>query len=155
MRDGLDDVFLGGTREGVKRLVRDGSCRGAAGRLAACAMGGLSAVDRREGDSLLLRLATEGAKCAGVFTSVLGSAGSEEGGSEPIPGLNGVRKGDLNGLCSVLAASFSRRRLACGVDISACTETLGDVYGFQVVCVSDSRDGLQLGCGSRKETARR
>jgi len=34
-------------------------------------------------------------------------------------GFSGVRKGDLNGLCSVLAASFSRRRFACGVDIFA------------------------------------
>lgn len=47
------------------------------------------------------------------------SGGSEDGGSEPMLGFSGVRKGDLNGLCSVLVASFSRRRLACGVDIFA------------------------------------
>ena len=43
--------------------------------------------------------------------------GSEDGGSEPTTGLTGVRKGDLNGLCSVLVASSSRRRFASGVDI--------------------------------------
>lgn len=48
-----------------------------------------------------------------------GSEGSDEGGSEPMSGFTGVRKGDLNGLWSVLAASFSRRRLACGVGIFA------------------------------------
>lgn len=52
---------------------------------------------------------------------VLNSGGSEDGGSDPILGLRGVRNGDLNGLFSVFAASFSRRRLACGVDIFGCT----------------------------------
>ena len=32
-------------------------------------------------------------------------------------GRSGVRKGDLNGFLSVFVASFSLRRLACGVDI--------------------------------------
>ena len=45
--------------------------------------------------------------------------GSEDGGSSPMLGFNGVRKGDLNGLWSVLVASFNRRRFACGVDIFA------------------------------------
>jgi hypothetical protein len=40
-------------------------------------------------------------------------------------GLSGVRKGDLNGFCSVLVASFSRRRFACGVDIFAAGSALG------------------------------
>lgn len=60
---------------------------------------------------------------AGVLTS----GGSEEGGSEPILGLSGVRNGDLNGFLSVLEASFSLRRLACGVDILACAAALGAV----------------------------
>lgn len=40
-------------------------------------------------------------------------------------GFSGVRKGDLNGLSSVLFASFNRRRLACGVDIFAVVVALG------------------------------
>lgn len=52
-----------------------------------------------------------------VAMGVFSSGGSEEGGSSPMLGFNGVRKGDLNGFWSVLVASFSRRRLACGVDI--------------------------------------
>lgn len=38
-------------------------------------------------------------------------------GSESVVGLSGVRKGDLNGFFKVLVASFSLRRLACGVNI--------------------------------------
>ena len=60
--------------------------------------------------------------CAGVLTS----GGSEEGGSEPMLGRSGVRKGDLNGFLSVFVASFSRRRLACGVDILTCAAALGN-----------------------------
>jgi hypothetical protein len=41
-----------------------------------------------------------------------------------MPGRNGVRNGDLNGLLSVFVASFSRRRFACGVDIFAHTAAL-------------------------------
>jgi hypothetical protein len=48
------------------------------------------------------------------------SGGSEDGGSEPKPGFNGVRNGDLKGLESVFALSFSRRRFACGVDMFGC-----------------------------------
>lgn len=68
-------------------------------------------------------LAREG--CAmetlGGTAIVPSSGGSEDGGSEPMLGFRGVRNGDLNGLLSVFAASFSRRRLACGVDISGWT----------------------------------
>lgn len=63
------------------------------------------------------------ADCAGVLIS----GGSEEGGSEPMLGLSGVRKGDLNGLLKVSEASFSLRRLACGVDIVICRDALGAV----------------------------
>lgn len=59
--------------------------------------------------------------------SVLISGGLEEGGSELILGLCGVRKGDLNGFLKVSEASFSLRRLACGVDIVICREALGAV----------------------------
>lgn len=47
------------------------------------------------------------------------SGGSENGGSSPMLGFDSVRKGDLNGFCNVFAASFSRRRFACGVDMFA------------------------------------
>jgi len=58
------------------------------------------------------------------------SGGSEDGGSEPMLGFSGVRKGDLNGLCSVLAASFSRRRFACGVDIFAVVIALSNDISY-------------------------
>lgn len=45
------------------------------------------------------------------------SGGSEDGRSSPMLGFNGVRKGDLKGFWRVFAASFNRRRFACGVDI--------------------------------------
>jgi hypothetical protein len=54
-----------------------------------------------------------------VFVGALTSDGSEDGGSSPMLGFSGVRKGDLNGFWSVLVASSSRRRFACGVDILA------------------------------------
>lgn len=49
----------------------------------------------------------------------LTSSGSNEGRLDALglAGLSGVRKGDLNGLWSVLLASLRRRRFACGVDI--------------------------------------
>jgi hypothetical protein len=65
---------------------------------------------------------------AGVLTS----GGSEEGGSEPMLGRSGVRKGDLNGFLSVFVASFSRRRLACGVDILVCAVALDAEWVFEV-----------------------
>ena len=49
----------------------------------------------------------------------------EDGESEPVVGFEGVRNGDLNGLCSVFVASFSRRRLASGVDMSTFAVALG------------------------------
>lgn len=65
---------------------------------------------------------------AAYRSGVLCSGGSDDGGSEPTLGLSGVRKGDLNGFFNVLVASFSLRRLACGVDIPKCTAAL------RVVC---------------------
>lgn len=55
----------------------------------------------------------------GVERNAEGSGESEEGESEPMSGFKGVRKGDLNGFERVFEASFNRRRLAYGVDISA------------------------------------
>lgn len=55
------------------------------------------------------------------------SGGSEDGGSEPMLGLTGVRKGDLNGFFKVVEASFSLRRLACGVDIVIYTAAFGEM----------------------------
>ena len=68
----------------------------------------------------------------GLVTGVAASGGSndgrsDKGESELGEGFNGVRNGDLNGLCSVLAASFSRCRLAWGVDIVAISWALGSM----------------------------
>jgi hypothetical protein len=54
----------------------------------------------------------------GAETSISGVS-EDEGSLESVLGFNGVRKGDLNGLRSVVEASFNRRRFACGVDIVA------------------------------------
>lgn len=124
MRAGFDGAFFGMILEGV----------GGAGSVSASfAVRGLEVAGVDGG-----RLAGAGAavECPfpvlkalasaalGTSAGVLISGGSEEGGSEPMLGLSGVRNGDLNGLLSVFAASFSRRRLACGVDIVRCTWTL-------------------------------
>lgn len=121
MRDGLDGVFFGADLEGVDELGRDASglvkrgcegidvataafgCAGALGPVSGAVSGVVYEIER-----------------AGVLTS----GGSEEGGSEPMLGLSGVRNGDLNGLFKVFVASFSRRRLACGVDILICAAAL-------------------------------
>jgi hypothetical protein len=44
--------------------------------------------------------------------------------SAAICGFNGVRKGDLNGLCKVRVASSRRRRFAAGVDIEGVVSAL-------------------------------
>jgi hypothetical protein len=67
---------------------------------------------------------------------VCSSGGSEDGGSSPMLGFKGVRNGDLNGFWSVLVASFSRRRFACGVAIFVTVDALVpavlDVAGWWV-----------------------
>lgn len=71
--------------------------------------------------------------------------GFEDDGSEPVVGFEGVRNGDLNGLCSVFVASFSRRRLASGVDMSTfavALETSRSVRAGWVVVRVDG--GLQV-----------
>lgn len=121
MRDGFDGVFFGAGREGVDKLVRAANgllkrgCDGAG--VTATAFGDAGAL---VGVSRTVLGVTYGTEC----TDVLTSGGSEDGGSEPMLGLSGVRKGDLNGFFSVFVASFSLRRLACGVDILACAAAL-------------------------------
>lgn len=75
-----------------------------------------------------------GTDCIGVVAS----GGSEKGGSEPMLGLSGVRKGDLNGFFKVFVASFTLRRLACGVDILACAAAL---RGLAVNKVNETQRG--------------
>ena len=124
----MDSDFFEEGREGVEVL-----CRGANGLTKrGCASAGVvaTAAATAFGCPCALRAAVGAvvecayeAGCAGVLIS----GGSEEGGSEPMLGLSGVRKGDLNGFLKVSEASFSLRRLACGVDIVICRDALGAV----------------------------
>jgi hypothetical protein len=121
VRAGLVTVFFGVVRESAERLDREGI------GLGTCALVGRGVV----GDCLrmvaacsLAALGCKEAACTDAVSYVLRSGGSDEGGSEPNPGFNDVRNGDLNGLWSVFIASFSRRRFACGVDIFAGTVAL-------------------------------
>jgi hypothetical protein len=122
VRDGFDRVFFGAGREGVDKLVRAAiglvkqGCEGAG--VIATDFGGAAALAGVAGAVLGV---TYGTNCADVLTS----GGSEDGGSEPMFGLSGVRKGDLNGFFNVFVASFSLRRLTCGVDILGCAAALG------------------------------
>lgn len=117
VRDGFDRVFFGAGREGVDKLVRAAiglvkqGCEGAG--VIATDFGGAAALAGVAGAVLGV---TYGTNCADVLTS---------GGSEPMFGLSGVRKGDLNGFFNVFVASFSLRRLTCGVDILGCAAALG------------------------------
>ena len=83
--------------------------------------GAVAFAKRGAGSLLMLRVGVN----ESIADSWLFESGvSEDGGSEPTTGLHGVRKGDLKGLVSVLLASSSRRRFACGVDmlITACAD---------------------------------
>ena len=102
--DGFDGVFFETTRDGVDVLGRemrgfemrgfpledagvDGGCKEATEVVACCAS--LTA-----GAALLAAVIV----VSGVFSAGLCiSGGSEDGGSSPILGFNGVRNGDLNG----------------------------------------------------------
>jgi hypothetical protein len=139
--EGFDSVFFWTDREVVETLEREVSglvkhgCAGA--DVAAVAVGPAGTLG-----------AVPGVVSGGVYefdrAGLLTSGRSEEGGSEPILGRSGVRKGDLNGFLSVFVASFSLRRLACGVDILVClaalkecgVQKLGDeVWWGEVVCL--------------------
>ena len=124
MREGFEGVFFGATREGVEKFGRD--TRGFEMRgLEATGVPGtwletVVLVDccrslPLETSSLVASSAAFGVIGAEAWTS----GGSDDGGSSPMLGFNGVRKGDLNGFWSVFVASFNRRRFACGVDIFA------------------------------------
>jgi hypothetical protein len=114
VRAGFVGALLDKVLEGVKELGRVGGGCERRGRHGAGAARGFSTC---AGD------ASEWSFAAAFMCVVIGvwiSGGSDEGGSEPKPGFNGVRNGDLNGLESVFTLSFSRRRFACGVDIFDC-----------------------------------
>jgi hypothetical protein len=124
VREGFEGAFFARPREDVEKLGREGSgleARGKSRAVAGDAGNGLGATT----DASLFAGTRGGTTREVVAIDVPISGGSEEGGSEPMPGFRGVRNGDLNGLWSVFAASFSRRRLACGVDILGCAEALG------------------------------
>jgi hypothetical protein len=113
VRAGFVGAFLDKVFEGVEELGRvEGGCerRGRHGAGAGVARGFSTCA----GDT------SEWSFAAAFMCVVIGvwiSGGSDEGGSEPKPGFNGVRNGDWKGLESVFALSFSRRRFACGVDM--------------------------------------
>lgn len=107
----MEGVFFENDREGVEGFGSDtngleihapGGRLGCAGVRTAC---------------LSLSRAGFNTGSAAVGAGVERSGGSDDGGSELGAGFDGVLNGDLNGLWSVFVASFSRRRLACGVDI--------------------------------------
>jgi hypothetical protein len=133
--DGFEGVFFETVREGVEKLGRDASgfeARGLEGPGVAgvCSEAAVAAgccsplLAGCVGVVANVEVANE-LKAAG--TGVYTSGGSEDGGSSPMLGFSGVRKGDLNGFLSVLIASFSRRRFACGVDIFAAGGALSRV----------------------------
>lgn len=126
VRDGFGGVFFEADREAAEPLDREASGlmkhgREGAGVAAAAAAFGYA------GASAAASGVVGGVVCEIDRTGVLISGGSEEGGSEPILGLSGVRKGDLNGFFKVFVALFSLRRLAPGVDILNCRAALGVV----------------------------
>lgn len=120
--EGLEGVLLAASREGVE-FGRGTRVFGALNAECLCAD---ATFPEGDGVAFCPALFVECAELAQTESSSNISladdsedGGSEDGGSSPMLGFNGVRKGDLNGLCSVFAASFSRRRFACGVDMSA------------------------------------
>jgi hypothetical protein len=130
--EGLDGVFFGTTRDCVDRIgceTRDFETRGTtldvAGVWGGC-MEAAQVVARCASLSAAAVVLVAGVLVRGVFSAeVCTSGGSEDGGSSPMLGFNGVRNGDLNGFWSVFVASFSRRRFACGVGIFAAVWAFG------------------------------
>jgi hypothetical protein len=122
VREGFVGVFFETDCEGVEKLEREVSGLAKRGWEGGAGVG-TTFVCR--GTARAIAGVASGAGYEFGRTGVLISGGSDEGGSEPMLGLSGVRKGDLNGFLSVFVASFSLRRLACGVDILACAVALG------------------------------
>jgi hypothetical protein len=133
--DSFEGVFFETVRDGVEKFGRDASGFEARdlegpGVAGVCSEGALVAAGCSplwaDGVRVVAKVEaaiTRKAAGAGVCTS----GGSEDGGSSPMVGFNGVRKGDLKGFLSVFVASFNRRRFACGVDIFAAVGALGNV----------------------------
>ena len=171
MREGFEGVFFGATREGVEKFGRD--TRGFEMRgLEATGVPGtwletVVLVDccrplPLETSSLVASSAAFGVIGAEAWTS----GGSDDGGSSPMLGFNGVRKGDLNGFWSVFVASFNRRRFACGVDIFAalgalecsgitCKAVLDVVSAVRIAMSSDPSDFRTCGLANRAVTLSR
>lgn len=114
MREGFDGVFFWVDREGVEILEREVSglvkrgCEGPGVAVIAVGRAGTQGTVSGVLSGVVYEFDREG---------LMASGGSGDGGSESMLGRSGVRKGDLNGFLSVFVASFSLRRLACGVDI--------------------------------------
>ena len=122
VRAGFVGTFFSCILDGVKKLGRVGSGFEAGGRVGAGVVRDGAA---EAAESLFVLFDCITATDFGVSAGAWISGGSEDGGSEPKLGLKGVRNGDLNGLLRVFAASFSRRRFTCGVDICDCSRALG------------------------------
>jgi hypothetical protein len=90
-------AFFVRPREGVERLGREGSGFEARGKRRAGADVAGEGLERTT-DASLFAGTRGGTICEDVAIGVPISGGSEDGGSEPMPGFKGVRKGDLNGL---------------------------------------------------------
>ena len=67
----------------------------------------------------LVGVAVDCTGAAGLSSTVPGVFVALDKSSAAICGFNGVRKGDLNGLCKVRVALSRRRRFAAGVDMAS------------------------------------
>lgn len=115
--DGFDGIFFDSDRESAVESERDARVFDSRGSEGTGADGVCwTTADVEVGCSSLV-IAMRFDLCTGTDASFCIPEGSKDGVPETVLGFNGVRKGDLNGFWSVFAASFSRRRLACGVDI--------------------------------------
>lgn len=131
----LGDVFLGLEREGVVKVSRRG--------VAVCPWG-------MEG--------VESEATVGVSMAVDRVGASEGALLDGACGFNGVRKGDLKGLWSVFEASFSRRRLACGVDMISNTLPLAALVRCKelavIIKVGGGHEAVATGTSVRSNVTR-
>lgn len=72
----------------------------------------------------LVGVAVDCTGATGPSSTIPGVFAALDESSAAICGFNGVRKGDLNGLCKVRVASSRRRRFAAGVDIEGVISAL-------------------------------